>query len=49
MDAHFNGGVACTTRGMRVVLRIVTPLVGIREGLDHEMSQPRLNLEVGTP
>jgi len=33
----------------KYVVRIVTPLVGISEGVDHEMSQPRLNLEVGTP
>jgi hypothetical protein len=30
----------------KYVLRIVTPLVGVTEGIDHEVTQPRLDLEV---
>jgi hypothetical protein len=30
----------------KYVLRVVTPLVGVTEGIDHEVSEPRLNLEV---
>jgi hypothetical protein len=30
-------------------LRVVTPLVNVSEGIDHEVSQPRINIEVGTP
>jgi|HubBroStandDraft_1064217.scaffolds.fasta_scaffold417330_1 hypothetical protein len=33
----------------KYVLRVVTPLVGVSEGIDHEVTQPRLNFEVGTP
>jgi len=30
----------------KYVLRVVTPLVGVTEGIDHEVTQPRLDLEV---
>jgi hypothetical protein len=33
----------------KYVLRVVTPLVNVSEGIDHEVSQPRINIEVGTP
>ncbi len=33
----------------KYVLRVITPMVNVSEGIDHEMSQPRLNIEVGTP
>lgn len=33
----------------KYVLRVVTPLVGVSEGTDHEVSQPKLKFEVGTP
>ncbi len=31
----------------KYILRVVTPLVGIHEGSDHEMSQPRIPIDVG--
>lgn len=31
----------------KYILRVVTPLVGIHEGTDHEMSQPRIPIDVG--
>jgi hypothetical protein len=33
----------------KYVLRVVTPLVGVAEGVDHETSQPRVPIEVGNP
>jgi hypothetical protein len=33
----------------KYVLRVVTPLVDVSEGIDHEMTEPRANIEVGTP
>jgi predicted small lipoprotein YifL len=33
----------------KYVLRVITPIVGISEGIDHELSQPRLDVEVGKP
>jgi hypothetical protein len=34
----------------KYVLRVVTPLTNVDEGVDHEMSQPRVNIEIaGTP
>jgi hypothetical protein len=33
----------------KYVLRVVTPLVNVSEGIDHEVTQPRVNIEVGTP
>jgi hypothetical protein len=33
----------------KYVLRVVTPLVDVSEGIDHEVTQPRTNIEVGTP
>jgi len=31
----------------KYVLRVVTPLVGVSEGSDHELSQPRTQVEIG--
>jgi hypothetical protein len=31
----------------KYILRVVTPLVGIHEGSDHEMTQPRIPVDVG--
>jgi hypothetical protein len=33
----------------KYVLRVVTPMVGVSEGMDHELSQPRTQIEVGSP
>jgi hypothetical protein len=33
----------------KYVLRVITPLVGVSEGGDHEWSQPRTQVEVGGP
>ncbi len=33
----------------KYVLRVVTPLVGVAEGMDHETTQPRVPIEVGKP
>ncbi len=33
----------------KYVLRVVTPLIGVFEGVDHEWSQPRTQVEVGSP
>lgn len=33
----------------KYILRAVTPLVGVFEGVDHEVSQPRVPIEVGNP
>jgi hypothetical protein len=32
----------------KYVLRVITPLVGISEGVDHEISQPRTQVEIGS-
>ena len=29
------------------MLRVITPLVGVFEGVDHEVSQPRTQVEIG--
>jgi hypothetical protein len=34
------------TKG-KYVLRVITPLVGVSEGSDHELSQPRTQVEIG--
>jgi hypothetical protein len=31
----------------KYVLRVVTPLVGVSEGVDHELSQPKTDIQVG--
>jgi hypothetical protein len=31
----------------KYVLRVITPLVGVSEGVDHEVSQPRTDVQVG--
>jgi hypothetical protein len=31
----------------KYILRVITPLVGVFEGIDHEMSQPRVQIAVG--
>ncbi|HEX3771504.1 MAG TPA: hypothetical protein VHV30_11585 [Polyangiaceae bacterium] len=31
----------------KYTLRVITPLVGVSEGVDHELSQPRTNVEIG--
>lgn len=33
----------------KYVLRVITPLVGVNEGSDHELSQPRTEVEIGNP
>jgi hypothetical protein len=33
----------------KYVLRVITPLVGISESVDHEITQPRTQVEIGTP
>jgi hypothetical protein len=33
----------------KYVLRVITPLVGVFEGVDHEWSQPRTQVEIGGP
>jgi hypothetical protein len=33
----------------KYVLRVITPLIGVFEGSDHEWSQPRTQVEVGSP
>jgi hypothetical protein len=33
----------------KYVLRVITPLVGVSQGVDHEVSQPRTQVEVGNP
>lgn len=32
----------------KYVLRVITPLVGVFEGVDHEVSQPRTQIEIGS-
>jgi hypothetical protein len=32
----------------KYVLRVITPLVGVFEGVDHELSQPRTQVEIGS-
>lgn len=31
----------------KYVMRVVTPLIGVSEGIDHEISQPQLKFEIG--
>jgi hypothetical protein len=33
----------------KYVLRVVMPMVGVAEGIDHEITQPRVPVEVGNP
>ena len=33
----------------KYVLKVITPLVGVNEGSDHELSQPKTPVEVGNP
>jgi hypothetical protein len=33
----------------KYVVHIVMPLIGVAEGSDHELSQPRTQVEVGGP
>jgi len=33
----------------KYVLRVLSPLVDVSEGIDHEVTQPRVHIEVGTP
>jgi hypothetical protein len=33
----------------KYVIRVLLPLVGVFEGSDHEVSQPRTNIEIGNP
>jgi hypothetical protein len=33
----------------KYVLRVITPLVGVSQGVDHEVSQPRTQVEIGNP
>jgi hypothetical protein len=33
----------------KYTLRVITPLIGVSEGVDHELSQPRAPVEIGNP